>query len=98
MRVDNDGEGGILALVALLRMQQVRHAIVLAIGLFGAALVYGDSTIAPAISVLSALEGLNIGTPGLHSYVLPTAVVILLGPGGLRHPAGHQRKPPSGKL
>jgi KUP system potassium uptake protein len=78
MRVDNDGEGGILALMALLGMKQVRQGIVVFIGLFGAALVYGDGAITPAISVLSALEGLNIVTPDLHSYVLPAAVVILI--------------------
>jgi KUP system potassium uptake protein len=78
MRVDNDGEGGILALMALLRTSQVRQAVVVFIGLFGAALVYGDSTITPAISVLSALEGLNIVTPDMQSYVLPAAVVILI--------------------
>ena len=78
MRVDNDGEGGILALMALLRMRQVRQALVVFVGLFGAALVYGDSTITPAISVLSALEGLNIVTPGMQSYVLPAALAILI--------------------
>ena len=78
MRVDNNGEGGILALMALLRTRQVRQAIVLFIGVFGAALVYGDCTITPAISVLSALEGLNIVTPDMQSYVLPAAVVILI--------------------
>jgi KUP system potassium uptake protein len=78
MRVDNDGEGGILALMALLRMRQVRQALVVFIGLFGAALVYGDSAITPAISVLSALEGLNIVTPDMQSYVLPAAVGILI--------------------
>jgi KUP system potassium uptake protein len=78
MRVDNDGEGGILALMALLRMRQVQQALVVFIGLFGAALVYGDSAITPAISVLSALEGLNIVTPDMQSYVLPAAVGILI--------------------
>jgi KUP system potassium uptake protein len=78
MRADNDGEGGILALMALLRMKQMRQAIVVFIGLFGAALVYGDSTITPAISVLSALEGLNIITPDMQRYVLPAVVVILI--------------------
>jgi KUP system potassium uptake protein len=78
MRVDNDGEGGILALMALLRMRNVRQALVVFIGLFGAALVYGDSAITPAISVLSALEGLNIVTPDMQSYVLPAAVGILI--------------------
>ena len=79
MRVDNDGEGGILALMALLRMRDVRQAsLVVFIGLFGAALVYGDGAITPAISVLSALEGLNIVTPDMQSYVLLAAVVILI--------------------
>jgi KUP system potassium uptake protein len=78
MRVDNDGEGGILALMALLRMRNVRQALVVFIGLFGAALIYGDSAITPAISVLSALEGLNIVTPDMQSYVLPAAVGILI--------------------
>ena len=55
LRVDNGGEGGILALMALLRMKQVQQTLLVFIGLFGAALVYGDSTITPAISVLSAL-------------------------------------------
>jgi KUP system potassium uptake protein len=78
-RVDNDGEGGILALMALLRMRDVRQAsLVVFIGLFGAALVYGDGAITPAISVLSALEGLNIVTPDMQSYVLLAAVVILI--------------------
>jgi KUP system potassium uptake protein len=78
MRVDNDGEGGILALMALLRARQARQAIVVFIAVFGAALVYGDSTITPAISVLSALEGLNIVTPDMQRYVLPACVVILI--------------------
>ena len=78
MRVDNHGEGGILALMALLRMRQVRQALIVLIGVFGAALVYGDAAITPAISVLSALEGLNIVTPEMQSYVLPTAVGILI--------------------
>jgi KUP system potassium uptake protein len=78
MRVDNNGEGGILALTALLRMRHVQQAALVFIGLFGAALVYGDSAITPAISVLSALEGLNIVTPDMQSYVLPAAVGILI--------------------
>jgi KUP system potassium uptake protein len=78
MRVDNDGEGGILALMTLLGVKRrVRPAIV-AVGLFGAALIYGDGAITPAISVLSALEGLSIATPALGPYVLPSAVAILI--------------------
>src|SRR5271167_4882816 len=63
MRVDNDGEGGILALMSLLGMQRVQRPLIVAVGLFGAALIYGDGAITPAISVLSALEGLDIATP-----------------------------------
>src|ERR1700729_3906402 len=76
MSIDNDGEGGILALMSLLGVKQGRPAIVAA-GLLGAALIYGDGAITPAISVLSALEGLHIAAPGLDAYVLPAAVVIL---------------------
>src|SRR6202163_4452377 len=57
MRVDNDGEGGILALMALLGVKREKRPIIVAVGLFGAALIYGDGAITPAISVLSALEG-----------------------------------------
>ncbi len=77
MRVDNDGEGGILALMSLLGAKRQRPGIV-AVGLFGAALIYGDGAITPAISVLSALEGLNIATPAFHPYIVPAAVTILL--------------------
>jgi len=78
MRVDNDGEGGILALMALLGVKKQRRPTIVAVGLFGAALIYGDGAITPAISVLSALEGLNMATPALQPYVVPAAVAILL--------------------
>jgi KUP system potassium uptake protein len=78
MRVDNDGEGGILALMALLGVKKQSRPTIVAVGLFGAALIYGDGAITPAISVLSALEGLNMATPALQPYVVPAAVVILL--------------------
>src|SRR6202047_3984113 len=78
MRVDNDGEGGILALMALLGVKRERRPVIVAVGLFGAALIYGDGAITPAISVLSALEGLNMATPALQPYVVPAAVAILL--------------------
>lgn len=78
MRVDNDGEGGILALMALLGVKKQHRPTIIAVGLFGAALIYGDGAITPAISVLSALEGLDMATPALHPYVVPAAVVILL--------------------
>ena len=78
MRVDNDGEGGILALMALLGVKKQQRPTIVAVGLFGAALIYGDGAITPAISVLSALEGLNMVTSALQPYVVPTAVAILL--------------------
>ena len=78
MRVDNDGEGGILALMALLGVKKQHRPTIVGVGLFGAALIYGDGAITPAISVLSALEGLNMATPALQSYVVPAAVAILL--------------------
>ena len=78
MRVDNDGEGGILALMALLGVKRQRRPIIVAVGLFGAALIYGDGAVTPAISVLSALEGLNIATPVVEPYIVPAAVAILI--------------------
>jgi KUP system potassium uptake protein len=79
LRLDNGGEGGILALMALLRRIGGRpQPIIMFIGLFGAALVYGDAAITPAISVMSALEGLNIVAPHLQRYVLPATVGILV--------------------
>jgi KUP system potassium uptake protein len=78
MSIDNDGEGGILALMSLLCIKKHQQPIIVAIGLFGAALIYGDGAITPAISVLSAVEGLNIATPAVQPYVLPGAVVILV--------------------
>src|ERR1700722_17180589 len=77
MRINNDGEGGILALMSLLGVKGHRPAII-AVGPFGAALIYGDGAITPAISVLSALEGLNMVAPSFHRYVLPAAVVVLI--------------------
>jgi KUP system potassium uptake protein len=77
MRVDNDGEGGIMALMSLLGVKRHRRPIIVLVGLFGAALIYGDGAITPAISVLSALEGLDIVAPTLQRYVLPAAVAIL---------------------
>jgi KUP system potassium uptake protein len=83
MRADNRGEGGILALLALVRSDarhgRIRHLAILGMGIFGAALLYGDGMITPAISVLSALEGLSIATPLFEPYILPATVVILVG-------------------
>jgi KUP system potassium uptake protein len=78
MRFDNDGEGGILALMALLGVKKQQRPSIVALGLFGAALIYGDGTITPAISVLSALEGLNMATPAFQPYIVPAAVMILI--------------------
>ena len=84
MRISNEGEGGIMALITLLRRwgggQRRRTAAVLAgLGIFGAALFFGDSMITPAISVLSAVEGLKVVEPGLGELVVPiTAVIIVL--------------------
>jgi KUP system potassium uptake protein len=80
MRADNDGEGGILALVALLRAKLDdgrRLALVMALGMLGAALFYGDAVITPAISVMSAIEGLVVVNESLEALVLPASVVIL---------------------
>src|SRR6202521_1045909 len=78
MRIDNDGEGGILALMSLLAVKRQHRPVIVAVGLFGAALIYGDGAITPAISVLSALEGLDIVTSTFRPYILPAAVVILV--------------------
>ncbi|HLG86823.1 MAG TPA: KUP/HAK/KT family potassium transporter [Alphaproteobacteria bacterium] len=79
MRVDNDGEGGILALMSLLGVKRQSRPAIVAVGLFGAALIYGDGAITPAISVLSALEGLSIATPAFERFVLPLSVLVLVG-------------------
>ena len=78
MRIDNDGEGGILALMSLLAIKKHKRPVIVAFGLFGAALLYGDGAITPAISVLSALEGLDIAVPTVHSYILPASVAVLI--------------------
>lgn len=85
LRADNRGEGGILALMALAFPEREKKAIsrttwvLLACGVFGAALLYGDGLITPAISVLGAMEGLEVATPALKPYVVPLTVVILVG-------------------
>ena len=80
LRADNQGEGGIIALTALaLRATTARHRVwILPMGLFGAALFYGDGVLTPAISVLSAVEGLKVATPLFEPYILPIALAFLI--------------------
>jgi KUP system potassium uptake protein len=83
LRADNKGEGGILALLALVLQrehgggQRRRRALLVALGLFGAALLYGDGIITPPVSVLGAMEGLIVAAPGLERYVVPITFAIL---------------------
>ena len=79
MRADNDGEGGILALMSLLGIKHGERFTVIAIGLLGAALLYGDGAITPAISVLSALEGLKIPMPQIAPYIVALSALVLVG-------------------
>jgi KUP system potassium uptake protein len=82
LRADNRGEGGILSLLALTLKEEPRgerrRALIIMLGLFGAALLYGDGMITPAISVLSAVEGVVIASPTLEPFILPVAVGILI--------------------
>jgi KUP system potassium uptake protein len=81
MRADNDGEGGILALIALIEGSPLRRgrfkAVLIGLGMFGVALFYGDGIITPAISVLSAVEGMKVAVPSLESLVLPLTIAVL---------------------
>src|SRR5687767_15036166 len=89
MRADNQGEGGVLALTSLIPGRAgasggaarlaVGRPILIALGIFGTALLYGDGMITPAISVLSAIEGLEVVTPLLEPYIVPATVAILIG-------------------
>lgn len=83
LRADNRGEGGILALTALAtpirRLARSRSPWLVLLGVFGAALLYGDGIITPAISVLSAVEGLKVATPVLEPYVIPMTLAIIVG-------------------
>ncbi|PTT58849.1 KUP/HAK/KT family potassium transporter, partial [Stenotrophomonas sp. HMWF003] len=79
MRADNEGEGGIMALMALTQ-RTLRHGsrsayVVGILGIFGASLFFGDGGITPAISVLGAVEGLEVAAPGLHAFIVPITVV-----------------------
>ncbi|WP_082476088.1 KUP/HAK/KT family potassium transporter [Methylobacterium sp. Leaf99] len=83
LRADNRGEGGIVAMLALLGARHAKpgswQAVLLVVGLVGAALLYGDGAITPAISVLSAVEGLKVDAPGLSRFVVPITLAILVG-------------------
>ena len=83
MRADNKGEGGILALLALLQghapLGSRARWLIMSLGFLGAALFFGDTLITPAISVLSAVEGLEMGAPALHPFIVPLALGILVG-------------------
>jgi len=83
LRADNRGEGGIMALMALVLNSVTKasrwHYPLMVIGVFGATMFYGDSVITPAISVLGAIEGLEVATPALSHYVVPLAVIVLVG-------------------
>ena len=82
LRADNRGEGGIMALMALALNSVTRHSrwhyVLMVIGVFGATMFYGDSVITPAISVLGAIEGLEVATPGLEKWVVPLTIVVLV--------------------
>jgi len=82
MRADNNGEGGVLALTALslrsLRRGSRMTGLVLMLGIFGACMFYGDAVITPAISVISAVEGLEVAAPKLSTYVIPITLVVLI--------------------
>ena len=81
MRADNKGEGGIMALMALVlrgAKDPARARILMLLGLFGAALFFGDGTITPAISVLSAVEGLEVATPAFKPYVIPITLTVIV--------------------
>src|SRR5277367_3612913 len=83
LRADNDGEGGILALLALVANDKIadgaRISVLVLLGVMGAALLYGDGVITPAISVLSAMEGLKLAAPSFQVFILPVTLAILVG-------------------
>ena len=81
LRADNNGEGGLIAMLALasqaVKDRPALRSRLLLLGIFGTAIFFGDGVITPAISVLSAVEGLEVAAPGLHSYVVPITLVVL---------------------
>jgi KUP system potassium uptake protein len=82
MRADNEGEGGIMALMALVQRSLPKASrstyVVGILGIFGASLFFGDGVITPAITTLSAIEGLELAAPGLHSWIVPITIAVLL--------------------
>lgn len=82
LRADNRGEGGIMALMALALNSVTKHSrwhfLLMLLGVFGATMFYGDSVITPAISVLGAIEGLEVAAPGLTQYVVPLTIIVLV--------------------
>ena len=83
LRADNNGEGGLIAMLALatsaVKDKPALRSVLMAVGLFGTAIFYGDGVITPAISVLSAVEGLEVVSPALHDWVIPLTLVVLTG-------------------
>jgi KUP system potassium uptake protein len=81
LRADNNGEGGLIAMLALasqaVKERRRLHRVLMVIGIFGTAIFFGDGVITPAISVLSAVEGLEVAAPGLHAYVVPVTLLVL---------------------
>jgi KUP system potassium uptake protein len=81
LRADNNGEGGLIAMLALasqaVKERRQLHRVLMVIGIFGTAIFFGDGVITPAISVLSAVEGLEVAAPGLRHYVVPVTLVVL---------------------
>src|SRR5882757_8935488 len=93
LRADNDGEGGILALLALVASERIangtRISVLVLLGIVGAALLYGDGVITPAISVLSAMEGLKLVTPAFEPFVAPLTIAILIALFAIQHRGTH---------
>ena len=83
LRADNNGEGGLIAMLALathaVRDRPRLHGVLMMLGMFGTAIFYGDGVITPAISVLSAVEGLEVAAPSLHHFVMPLTLIVLTG-------------------
>ncbi|MDO8376454.1 MAG: KUP/HAK/KT family potassium transporter, partial [Aquabacterium sp.] len=83
LRADNNGEGGLIAMLALattaVKDKPQLRSLLMTVGLFGTAIFYGDGVITPAISVLSAVEGLEVAAPRLHDWVIPITLVVLTG-------------------